>query len=315
MVIVIACLSGLTGCNLQDPLDSGSPENRPTEDTSVDLSTEDTGTAPLLDARVEDTSDTGSAPLLDARVEDTSHSIDTGGDASDGALDVVSDAEPLVDAVALDADSCLQDECTSPSEDVGEDASGTELLPQPWRHADIGAVTTPGTVSYDAATGTFTTSVSSAPLWGTYDGLHFVYQPLSGDGTISARAIHIDDVHIYAKAGVMIREDLSPGSRHAVAFVTALSGTQTAFQRRLQTDDVTVHTGASGGPYQPPYWVRLEREGSLFSAFVSADGVDWLLIGTEVIDMSEEVYVGIITSTYDDTQVAEARFDDVRVVP
>ena len=42
-----------------------------------------------------------------------------------------------------------------------------------------------------------------------------------------------------------------------------------------------------------PYWVKLVREDCLFSAYYSADGVSWTLLGTETITMPPTVYIGV----------------------
>ena len=64
------------------------------------------------------------------------------------------------------------------------------------------------------------------------DAFHFVYQSLTGDGTIIARMASITNTNSWAKAGVMIRENLDANARHAMVVVTPRSGV--AFQRRSE---------------------------------------------------------------------------------
>jgi len=49
-------------------------------------------------------------------------------------------------------------------------------------------------------------AVREPSVWSTADGFHFVYQPLSGDGTIVAR---VASVSPSSTGGVMIRETLN----------------------------------------------------------------------------------------------------------
>ena len=66
---------------------------------------------------------------------------------------------------------------------------GATTLPTPWRDTDVGAVPVAGSASYSGAT--FTASGSGADVWGTSDAFHFVYQQLSGDGSIDARVASV----------------------------------------------------------------------------------------------------------------------------
>jgi len=48
------------------------------------------------------------------------------------------------------------------------------------------------------------------------DGLHFVYQPLAGDGTIMARVVSVQGSSA-AQAGIMVREMLERRSKPCVS--------------------------------------------------------------------------------------------------
>jgi len=82
-------------------------------------------------------------------------------------------------------------------------------LPSGWTDGDVGAVGVSGSASY--ANGTFTVQGSGQGVVGGYtvDALNFLYQPLSGDGTIVARVVSLPTG---ASAGVMIRETLDQSS-------------------------------------------------------------------------------------------------------
>ena len=97
-----------------------------------------------------------------------------------------------------------------------------------------------------------------------------------------------------AKSGVMIREDLTPGSRHAFAFATPSHGL--AFERRIDPGGLSVQT--TGPAAAPPAWVRLVRTGSHIEAFSSTDGAKWTSMGSETILMGDAVYVGIATTSH-----------------
>jgi len=84
---------------------------------------------------------------------------------------------------------------------------------------------------------TYTMTAAGADIW-TVNGVeadefHFAYKMLTGAGSIVAKVESIDNTNDWAKAGVMIRETLDPGSAHAYMVVTPTQGV--SFQRRPGT--------------------------------------------------------------------------------
>ena len=180
-------------------------------------------------------------------------------------------------------------------------------LPEPWASQDIGAVGPAGMAT--ATNGTYTVQGAGADVWGTTDGFHFVWQQVSGDADVITRVASVEYVHAWVKAGVMIREQLTADSPHAFMLVSAGKGY--AFQRRIATGGLSTNT--SGGTGTAPAWVKLERRANTISAFVSSDGANWTLVGTETFTMGLSAYVGLAVTSHDATRLATATFDNVRV--
>jgi regulation of enolase protein 1 (concanavalin A-like superfamily) len=151
---------------------------------------------------------------------------------------------------------------------------------------------------------------SGADIWGTADGFRYVYQALSGDGTITAKVECMQNTAGWAKAGVMIRESLNANSSHAIAFLSPSNGT--ALQQRTGTgvsgSGVTNITGLSA-----PYWLRLKRSGTTFTAYQSADGVTWTTLGTTTISMATNAYAGLAVCSHNDGVICQALFSNVSV--
>ena len=180
-------------------------------------------------------------------------------------------------------------------------------FPDGWRHQDIGTVGRAGTAAFDAATTSFSVQGAGADIWGNADAFHFAFTSLSGDGAIAARVASVQNVASWVKAGVMIRETLDAFSAHALMLVSAAKGQ--AFQRRRGTGEASVSTA---GPLNgAPAWVKLERIGDTFNAYSSADGVTWVLVGSDTIPMDPTVYVGLAVSSHTTTATATAIFDQV----
>jgi regulation of enolase protein 1 (concanavalin A-like superfamily) len=182
------------------------------------------------------------------------------------------------------------------------------MLPEGWAHADVGATPIAGDVTL--TNGTYTIAGSGADIWGTADAFHYVYRSLTGDGTIVARVSAVQDgIHVWAKAGVMIRASLAADAPQAMMLASSARGM--AFQRRAAPGGVSTNT--AGTASAAPRWVRLQRSGSTFSAYESADGVNWTLVGTESIGMAPTVLVGLAVTSHTTGALVTCTFDRVEV--
>ncbi|MBI4600918.1 MAG: PKD domain-containing protein [Planctomycetes bacterium] len=137
-------------------------------------------------------------------------------------------------------------------------------------------------------------------LGGRADSFHFVHQGLSGDASVTARVQDLTGP-ANARAGVMLREDLTPGSRFAAAVVVlSVAGPRVSFVRREEP-------GASAKPAKqstlnPPFpdvWLRIERAGGEAIGWVSSDGVAWTEVGRAPMSFPAEVRGGIAATVRD----------------
>lgn len=197
---------------------------------------------------------------------------------------------------------------TTPTDNVTYTANytATSGLPSPWLTTDIGNVGIAGSAGF--AEGIFTLSGSGGDIWNTADAFRYVYQPVSGNVEIIARVTGISNTDPWAKAGVMIRETLQSNSTHAMVVVTPGNGV--AFQRRITTGGASTHTGGSGSA---PYWVRLVRNGNVFTGYRSSDGVSWNQVGSVTISMTANVFVGLPLTSHNNNTLSTATFTDVSV--
>jgi hypothetical protein len=163
----------------------------------------------------------------------------------------------------------------------------------------------------EAPVGTFTMTGSGTDIWGNADEFHFAYKMLSGAGSIIARVNSVGNTNAWAKAGVMIRESLDPGSTHC--FVCVTPGQGASFQRRLSTDGTSSSDTEAG--ITAPHWVKLERDiAGNFTASRSTNGSTWVPLGTAIperILMGSSVYVGLAVTSHDAALTCEAKFSNV----
>jgi regulation of enolase protein 1 (concanavalin A-like superfamily) len=175
---------------------------------------------------------------------------------------------------------------------------------------DIGNV---GAVGFDSVdnSGTYTVQGSGADIWGTADEFRYVSTALTGDFTIAARVESVQNVHAWTKAGLMIRENLTPGSRHASLFVTPGKGI--AFQRRTAPNSTSLTTTASLDT--APAWVQLSRRGNVVYTYWRKD-LDqfWTLAGQQTFtSLPQTVHAGLAVTSHHDGTLARAVFSDVVV--
>ena len=161
----------------------------------------------------------------------------------------------------------------------------------------------------EGPTGTYTMTGSGADIWNEADEFHFAYKNLTGVGSIVARVQSVDQTDNWAKAGVMIRETLEPGSKHAMTVVTPAQGV--SFQRRVETDNTSSNTDETG--LVAPYWVKIVRDiAGNFTGSRSADGSTWEIIGTwENIQMGANVYIGLAVTSHNAGLTCQAVFTNV----
>lgn len=189
-----------------------------------------------------------------------------------------------------------------------ESANSVEAtyLPFPWQSRDIGSVGISGSAAHGS--GVFSVGGSGADVWGASDAFHFLYVSASGNFTITARVVSVQNADVWSKAGVMIRESLNANSANAYMAVTPGNGT--TFQTRSSAGGNTVNN-ATGGLIAP-YWVRLVRSGNTFSGYRSPDGVNWTQQGSSTtITMASTVYVGVAVTAHDNSELCAATFDNV----
>jgi regulation of enolase protein 1 (concanavalin A-like superfamily) len=184
----------------------------------------------------------------------------------------------------------------------------TQPLPSPWLDQDVGSLGVIGSTSY--ANGVFTVKGAGAQIYGTVDAFHYVYQPLTGDGTLVARLVSVQGGTGYVSPGVMIRETLNAGATNAGTVDWASYGT-IYFEMRASTGGSTALSGGVGVTL--PYWVKVSRSGSTFSSYTSADGVTWTQRGSQVISMAQTVYVGLAVNSGSASSVATTTFDNVSI--
>jgi hypothetical protein len=167
--------------------------------------------------------------------------------------------------------------------------------------------------------GTYILTGSGTDIWdvGTagdyHDEFHFAYKTLTGAGSITARVDSVQNTNGWAKAGVMIRQTLEGGSKHAFAAITPSNGV--ASQGRLDTGGASFNFNQTG--ITAPHWVKLERDmGGNFVVTHSANGTTWQAVQgatPQNMTMGSNVYIGLALTSHDAAQTCQAVFSNVTI--
>ncbi|GAB3655221.1 hypothetical protein GCM10027589_14310 [Actinocorallia lasiicapitis] len=173
-------------------------------------------------------------------------------------------------------------------------------LPAGWAHQDVGPVGLAGNAYLDGRT--YVVTGGGADIWGTADQFHYAYRSLPGDGSIVARIVTQENTSPWGKAGVMIKQSTTAGSAYAALMLTPENGLN------LQTG---FNTNVGGGAATAPVWVRLTRSGSVVSAYRSADGETWTLVGTATV--TGAATIGLFSCAHDNGKTSTTTFDGVVV--
>lgn len=198
---------------------------------------------------------------------------------------------------------------------VGAGADSTEAsaatldaLPFPWASADVGYLTTPSQATFSGDT--FTLKAAGLVIGGPRDSFGFIYQNMTGDGSITARFASLSNYSQLNTVCLMMRETSAGGSK---AVCTIRNGDTNVFvSSRPNTNGGFSSTpGITGAA--PPRWLRLTRVGNTFTGYTSADGTNWTQLASANVTMNSDIMAGIAMTSRNNAVLDTATFDNVKV--
>jgi WD40 repeat protein len=174
-----------------------------------------------------------------------------------------------------------------------------------------------GSVVFDGATRVITVRGSGADIWDTADEFYFLSQPTEGNIQITVRALtRPTATHVWAKAGLMIRESLDPGARDAYLVTTPANGL--SFQwRSTANEDCETQEVISHAALKMPITLRLTRQGDIITAEYSKDGGKSFQQGGDPLSFApplpKTLYVGLAITSHAGSKISEAKFQDLQI--
>ena len=148
------------------------------------------------------------------------------------------------------------------------------------------------------------------------DHFYFVHQPLTGDGSITARVDSLTGlimsgqappdqplagarpgVQPWSKAGLIIKANTSQGAAYAAIMLTGGHGVRWQYN---YTHDVGANFGAA------PRWLRLTRAGDTVTGYDSIDGAHWTRVGSARLSgLPTTVPAGLFAASPDYQQISQ----------
>lgn len=190
--------------------------------------------------------------------------------------------------------------------------------PAPWNVTDIvpsGGVISTGYTTYQASPEVFRLNGAGSDIGSVNDSFHYVYERLSGNGTIVARlASRTQSGSGGDKVGLLMRE--STASNAKCVFLTIdLGAKKIRFPLRTSTGGGMTYPSANETTTNGntvPVWFKLERVGSTFNGYMSLDNTSWTLVGMNSVSMSDTILVGMAVCSRT-TAYVTAAFDNVKL--
>jgi regulation of enolase protein 1 (concanavalin A-like superfamily) len=194
-----------------------------------------------------------------------------------------------------------------------------------FKSADIGVNTQPGMAKIENEQ--LIVNAGGADIWGTHDEGHFEYRKFKGDFDVRVQMISLFKANLYTKAGLMARTSLDDDSRHVYFQVFPDNSPRNnnnggcEFQYRAEKGGemkaIYPNPETAGSKFDvnfPDTWIRLKREGNVFTAYISSDNKNWYSYSTWEQQMPAKLYVGMAVTSHDASKYTTARFASFQMV-
>jgi regulation of enolase protein 1 (concanavalin A-like superfamily) len=193
--------------------------------------------------------------------------------------------------------------------------AAAEPPPPPWIAQDIGDPKPPGVT--DVKAGVWSLMGGGKDIFGATDRFHYAYQPVRGDGTITARFLSVDGGNAeWAKVGLMVRENVTPGSPNLNFPMTPGHGLHATVRVSPGVGTRSFNEVGPDPAPEPNLFMRLQRAGQDIAGFYSRDGYLWFPadFGPQTLPtLPEEALFGLAISSVSDGDTATGQLDQVSV--
>jgi hypothetical protein len=196
------------------------------------------------------------------------------------------------------------------------------VSPKEFRHSDVGSPSISGVVT--VTSNGIDINAGGEDIWGKKDEFNFVYIEKTGDFDFVSRIESLTAAHLYTKAGIMAREDLSADSKHIFFQVFPDNnprnknngGYEFQYRQEKGVEMKAIYPASFTGTPEfpvafPNTWIRLQRSKNDFTGYYSTDGNTWKVFTTYTLELPSKIYLGLALTSHNPSHAASAKFRNI----
>jgi hypothetical protein len=196
------------------------------------------------------------------------------------------------------------------------------VSPKEFRHSDVGSPYISGVVT--VTSNGIDINAGGEDIWGKKDEFNFVYIEKTGDFDFVSRIESLTAAHLYTKAGIMAREDLSADSKHIFFQVFSDNnprnknngGYEFQYRQEKGVEMKAIYPASFTGTPEfpvafPNTWIRLQRSKNDFTGYYSTDGKTWKVFTTYTLELPSKIYLGLALTSHNPSHAASAKFRNI----
>lgn len=185
-------------------------------------------------------------------------------------------------------------------------------LSSPWQKIEVGTFGSAGLATQES--GRFYVESYGSNIGGTTDNFGYIFQTLNGDGSIVARVASSNMASYNQRTGIMLRESLDSNAAFTMIAQYPHSGITAEMRSASGMNNVPCPSKKpSLHIYSLHNWFKITRVGNQITQSCSRDGITWVDISTENMNLGKAVYVGVISTGFFGTYPSKAIYDSVVV--
>ena len=158
---------------------------------------------------------------------------------------------------------------------------------------------------------TLNVTASGSDIGGTADHCQFVYQKVTGDFEMITLVTRLDNTDLQSKAGLMVRETVSPGSRSLGIYFTPVN-TSPKTNQLLTLVRPTANGNATN--VATPLattdlnWLRVTRTNNIFTMYYGTNGSTWTQVGQSSQSWNSTLSIGVAVTAHKNGSTTTAGF-------
>jgi TolB protein len=182
--------------------------------------------------------------------------------------------------------------------------------------SDVGGVSPPGIVLFDAASGTYTVDSAGANTWYHVDGFHYLWKKTAGDIALTADIdfpprTQTREPNPHRKGVLMIRQSLDAGGAYVGVALhgSGMTALQFRTERGANTEGIELNIEA-------PKTLRIEKRGDTFTLWLSLHGEPLHPVGASTtLHLKEPFYIGVGAVSHEVDMTERVNFSHVALRP